>query len=51
MGNISLGVGAVFGMLLGCVGLLFLVPSLFVVFQTLQEKVKPLDKEKEYEKY
>lgn len=51
MGNISLGVGAVFGMLLGCAGLLFLVPSLFVVFQTLQEKVKPLEKEKEYEKY
>lgn len=51
MGNISLGVGAVFGMLVGCVGLLFLVPSLFVIFQTIQEKVKPLEKEKEYEEY
>lgn len=51
LGNISLGVGTVFGMLLGSVGLLFLVPALFVVFQHLQEKIKPLDKEKEYEAY
>lgn len=51
MGNISLGVGAIFGMLVGCVGLLFLVPALFVIFQTLQERVKPLEKEKEYEEY
>lgn len=46
VGNISLGVGAVFGMLFGCIGLLFMVPALFVVFQTLQEKIKPLDSEK-----
>lgn len=51
IGNISLGVGAIFGMLMGCAGLLFLVPALFVIFQTLQEKVKPLEKEKEYEEY
>lgn len=51
IGSISLGVGAVFGMLIGCVGLLFLVPALFVVFETIQEKVKPLEKEKEYEAY
>ncbi|MCQ2343246.1 MAG: efflux RND transporter permease subunit [Paludibacteraceae bacterium] len=51
MGNISLGIGTVFGMLIGCVGLLFLIPALFVVFQTLQEKIKPLDKEKEEEMY
>lgn len=44
VGNISLGVGAVFGMLFGCIGLLFMVPALFVVFQTLQEKIKPLEK-------
>lgn len=50
-GNISLGVGTVFGMLVGCTGLLFLVPSLFVIFQTIQEKVKPLAKEKEDEAY
>ncbi len=51
VGNISLGVGAVAGMFVGCVGLLFLVPSLYVVFETIQEKLKPLEKEKEYEKY
>ncbi|MCQ2175717.1 MAG: efflux RND transporter permease subunit [Bacteroidales bacterium] len=49
MGNISLGIGAVFGMLIGCLGLLFLVPALFVLFETIQEKIKPLEKEKEYE--
>ena len=51
MGNISLGVGTVFGMLIGCVGLLFLIPAMFVVFQHIQERIKPLDKEKEYEQY
>ncbi|MCQ2348191.1 MAG: efflux RND transporter permease subunit [Paludibacteraceae bacterium] len=51
MGNISLGIGTVFGMLIGCIGLLFLIPALFVVFQTLQEKIKPLEKEKEEEMY
>jgi len=51
MGNISLGIGTVFGMLIGCVGLLFLIPALFVVFETIQEKIKPLDKEKEIESY
>ncbi len=45
IGNRSLGIGAVFGMLFGCVGLLFMVPALFVVFQTVQEKIKPLDSE------
>ncbi|MGN1212097.1 MAG: efflux RND transporter permease subunit, partial [Candidatus Cryptobacteroides sp.] len=37
-GNISVGVGAVGGMLLGTVALLFVVPSLFILFQTLQER-------------
>lgn len=39
-GNRSLGTGAVGGMLIGTLALLFFVPSLFVVFQYLQEKVK-----------
>lgn len=39
-GNRSLGTGAVGGMLVGTLALLFLVPSLFVIFQYLQEKVK-----------
>lgn len=37
-GNISLGVGTVGGMLIGTIALLLLVPSLFVVFQTIEEK-------------
>ncbi|MGM9859975.1 MAG: efflux RND transporter permease subunit [Muribaculaceae bacterium] len=40
-GNISLGVGAVGGMLVGTVALLFVVPVLFIVFQTIEEKVFP----------
>lgn len=39
-GNRSLGTGAVGGMLIGTLAILFFVPSLFVVFQYLQEKVK-----------
>lgn len=39
-GNISLGVGTVGGMLIGTIALLLFVPSLFVVFQSLEEKVK-----------
>lgn len=39
-GNRSLGTGVVGGMLVGTLALLFLVPSLFVVFQWLQEKVE-----------
>lgn len=41
-GNSSLGTGAVGGMLIGTLALLFIVPSLFIVFQYLQEKVKPI---------
>ncbi len=39
-GNRSLGTGVVGGMLIGMLALLFLVPSLFVVFQWMQENVK-----------
>ncbi|MEG2613171.1 MAG: efflux RND transporter permease subunit, partial [Alistipes sp.] len=42
-GNSSLGTGAVGGMIIGTLALLFIVPSLFIVFQWLQEKVRPLD--------
>ena len=38
-GNRSLGVGAIGGMLIGTIALLFIVPSLFVIFQTIEEKV------------
>lgn len=40
-GNISLGVGTVGGMLIGTVALLFIVPSLFIIFQTIEERVIP----------
>ncbi len=38
-GNRSLGVGAIGGMLIGTIALLFIVPILFVVFQTIEERV------------
>ncbi|MDE7337772.1 MAG: efflux RND transporter permease subunit, partial [Bacteroidales bacterium] len=40
-GNISIGVGTVGGMLVGTVALLFIVPVLFIVFQTIEERVMP----------
>ncbi len=45
-GNSSLGTGAVGGMLIGTLVLLFLVPALFVIFQWLQEKMVPVEYEK-----
>jgi len=40
-GNISIGVGTVGGMLIGTLALLFVVPALFVVFQSIEERVMP----------
>lgn len=40
-GNVSLGVGAVGGMLIGTLSLLFVVPVLFIFFQKLEERVMP----------
>lgn len=40
-GNRSLGTGVVGGLLVGTIVLLFLVPSLFVIFQWFQEKLTP----------
>lgn len=45
-GNSSLGTGAIGGMLVGTLVLLFLVPSLFVVFKWIEEKFKPEEFEK-----
>ena len=42
-GNSTLGTGVVGGMIVGTLALLFLVPTLFIVFETLQEKLKPLE--------
>ena len=41
-GSRTVGVGTVGGMLLGTIGLLFVVPALFVIFQTLQERFNPI---------
>ena len=41
-GNRSLGAGSVGGMLIGMILQLFVVPALFVAFQALQEKFKPI---------
>lgn len=46
-GNISLGVGTFGGMIVGTLALLFVVPTLFIVFQTLQEKLMPARKRDE----
>ncbi len=41
-GNRTLGTGVVGGMIIGTLALLFLVPTLFIVFQSLQEKLRPV---------
>lgn len=41
-GSRALASGAVGGMIIGTLVLLFLVPSLFIVFQKLQEKIRPI---------
>ena len=46
-GNQTLGAAAVGGMLIGTILQLFVVPTLFVIFQTLQEKISPLKFEDE----
>ncbi|MEG1728875.1 MAG: efflux RND transporter permease subunit [Bacteroidaceae bacterium] len=58
-GNRSLGAATVGGMLIGMVFQIFIVPSLFVIFQALQEKISPMtwedvdntDAETELEQY
>ena len=42
-GSRTVGVGTIGGMLIGTLGLLFIVPALFVIFQTLQERFKPVE--------
>lgn len=46
-GNQTLGAAAVGGMLIGTLLQLFIVPTLFVIFQSLQEKISPLKFEDE----
>ena len=42
-GNRTLGASAIGGMLIGMILQIFIVPVLFVIFQWLQEKVKPME--------
>ena len=41
-GNQTLGAAAVGGMLIGTILQIFVVPTLFVIFQSIQEKISPL---------
>ena len=41
-GNSTLGAAAVGGMLIGMICQIMIVPALFVIFEYLQEKVKPI---------
>lgn len=40
-GNLSVGAGAVGGMLVGTLALLFVVPVFFIVFQRIEERIMP----------
>ena len=39
-GNRSIGTGAIGGMLIGTVFGVFVIPGLFIIFQSLQEKIR-----------
>lgn len=42
-GNSTLGAGAVGGMFIGMICQIFIVPALFVIFEIIQEKFKPIE--------
>ncbi|MBR1576296.1 MAG: efflux RND transporter permease subunit [Bacteroidales bacterium] len=46
-GNSTIGAGVIGGMTLGTLSLLFFTPALFILFEALEEKVRPLRKEGE----
>ena len=48
-GNSTIGAGVVGGMTLGTLALLFFTPALFIVFEAIEEKVRPLNFNKEDE--
>ena len=41
-GNNTIGAGVVGGMIVGTLALLFVLPALFIIFQWLQEKIRPI---------
>lgn len=42
-GNSTLGTGAIGGMFIGMIFQIFIVPALFVAFEYIQEKIKPIE--------
>ena len=44
IGNRSIATGAAFGLLIGTFLGLLVIPVLYIVFQTIQEKIKPIEK-------
>ena len=42
-GNMTLGAAAIGGMLIGMLCQIMIVPALFYIFETLQEKIKPIE--------
>lgn len=42
-GSRTIGAGTIGGMLIGTFALLFIVPTLFIIFQSLQERIKPIE--------
>ena len=48
-GNHSLGVGTIGGMVIGTIALLFIVPVLFVIFQTIEERLTGAARKKKEE--
>lgn len=42
-GNSTLGTGAIGGMLIGMICQIFIVPALFVAFEYVQERIKPME--------
>jgi len=47
LGNRSVGTGAAFGLLIGTILGVFIIPVLFVIFQNIQERIKPVVFDKE----
>ncbi|WP_209390818.1 efflux RND transporter permease subunit [Chryseobacterium sp. RR2-3-20] len=45
VGNRSIATGAAIGLLIGTILGVFVIPVLYVIFQTLQEKIKPIKQE------
>ncbi|MDO4159752.1 MAG: efflux RND transporter permease subunit [Prevotellaceae bacterium] len=50
-GNISLGVGVVGGITIGSLAVLFIVPVMYIVFQTIEERIIPHRKHEVPKKY